>query len=101
MSQPIPTPEEQAAWSANAQEYLKLIDSELVAWREEATQRMIVAARDGAGWAGNADVEYPISRLTNLMLMRVVGEQVTDAFITSIDMNNPKGPPDSDTSGEG
>lgn len=93
MSQQIPTPEEQAEWATNAQKYLTTIDDDLVAWRIEVANRMVASARAGTGWAENMDVENAVARLTNLMLMRVIGEQVSDALIYN-DMNNAPSLPD-------
>lgn len=85
------TSEELAQWAANGQEYLAVIDEELVAWRQEAVDRMLTAVRDRAGWAGNADVEYAVARITNLIMMRTVAEGVSDAFAVNDMMNGAAG----------
>lgn len=98
MSTEKATPEDVARWAANGQEYLKVIDDQLEAWRIEAANSMVKAARAGTGWAGNKDVEWPVSRLVNLFMMRQLAEGVSDA-LTYSDMTNAAGtvkipPPD-------
>ncbi|MFP3579457.1 hypothetical protein SB659_07720 [Arthrobacter sp. SIMBA_036] len=80
MSEEKPTAEDLAAWAARGQEYLKTVDEQIAGWRSEAAHIMVDAARAGTGWAGNKDVEFAVSRLGNMVLMRQVGEQVADAL---------------------
>ncbi|MBN9128495.1 MAG: hypothetical protein J0I04_02430 [Paenarthrobacter ureafaciens] len=87
MTAPKFTPEEVAVWAKRAQEYVKIIDSEIAGWRDVATNRMIQAVAEDKGWAGNNDVEYAVARVVNLLMMRTVAEGVMDAF-TVTDMLN-------------
>lgn len=86
-----PTPEHLPVWANRAQEYLKFIDDEIAAWRDEASHRMVRAVVDGKGWAGNQDVEYAVARVSNLMMMRVIADGVSDAFVYRDMMNGTGG----------
>lgn len=78
--QPKYTPEEQAAWAERATANLKIIDEQIEGWRRECVNLMIEATAKGDGWVCNDHVETAVARLGNMILMRVLAEQVTDAF---------------------
>lgn len=90
MTEPKVSPQEQAIWAERAAEYLRVIDEQIEGWKDEAAKRMVQAVADGKGWAGNQEVEFAVHRITTMVMMRTVGEGISDAFAMR-DMMNESG----------